>query len=451
MKRIITISLILFLNSINTYISAYKVEYKGLYYDIDVSSMSAKLIKGDNEYSGKIIIPNEIVYNGRSLPVTEIGENTLKNSNLTSLTISSSVKIINTQGPFHTDEIIFKDSEDAILFYNYGRLIEDSINYVYIGREIKYKTKVKSASGLGNVMFCDDGSLKQLDRYTKGRKKVEIGKVVFGSKVKCIKIELFMNCNIKEIDFGNNVTFSSNIGNNIRFSCPVRLPESVKELPKWGLGVYIHMPSLILPNSLEVIPESAFEYCGANEITLGNKVKEIGDYAFLRTNITKIEIPSTIETIGYEAFGECKGLKHVIIKRNDPSTVKIIERNIRGEDGTPFSENTYINGCLYVPKGSINKYANHSGFGKFFNIREYDGTLGIEDLENEKGRFFVENSFLFLKKFRPNLPIKLYNEKGILIFTGATSSEGNLSINLSLYKKGIYLLNADKQTFKIVY
>lgn len=109
MKRIITISLILFLNSINTYISAYKVEYKGLYYDIDVSSMSAKLIKGDKEYSGKIIIPKEIVYNGRSLPVTEIVENTLKNSNLTSLTISSSVKIINTQGPFHTDEIIFKD------------------------------------------------------------------------------------------------------------------------------------------------------------------------------------------------------------------------------------------------------------------------------------------------------------------------------------------------------
>lgn len=449
MKRIIIISIIIFLNSISTYISAYQVEYKGLYYDIDISSMSAKLIKGDKEYSGKVIIPNEIVYNGRSLPVTEIGEYALRYSNLTSLTIPSSVKFLDRQAPFHTDEIIFEDSEDALLFNN-GRLIQDSIKNVYIGREIKYKNKVKSASGLGNVMFCDDGTVKQINPYEARRKNVEIGKIVFGSKVKCINSELFMSCNIKEIDFGNNIVFSSNIGNNIHFSCPVRLPESVKELPKYGLGVYIEMPSLFLPNSLEIIAESAFEYCWANEITLGNKVKEIGNYAFLRTNITKIELPSTIEKIGFKAFRDCKDLKHVIINRNDPSAIIVINHG-GGEDIDPFSENTYINGYLYVPKGSVDKYVSHPAFGKFFNIREYDGTIGIENLKMVKGKIFIENNILSLEDFKPNQSIKLYNEKGILIFSGAISSEGRLSINLSLYKKGLYILNADKQTFKIVY
>ena len=52
--------------------SAYDVEVDGIYYDI--SETTATVTYGDNEYSGDIVIPESITYNGSKYSVTSIGE-----------------------------------------------------------------------------------------------------------------------------------------------------------------------------------------------------------------------------------------------------------------------------------------------------------------------------------------------------------------------------------------
>ena len=54
-----------------------------------------------NEYSGNIVIPESVTYNGTTYPVTSIGNYTFENcSGLTSITIANSVTRIGSQAIF---------------------------------------------------------------------------------------------------------------------------------------------------------------------------------------------------------------------------------------------------------------------------------------------------------------------------------------------------------------
>ena len=80
--------------------------------------------------------------------------------------------------------------------------------------------------------------------------------------------------------------------------------------------------SIILPNSVKTIGESAFDDCsGLTSITIPNSVTSIGNYAFCDcSGLTSIEIPNSVTSIGNYAFRLCEGLTSIEI----PSSVTSI-------------------------------------------------------------------------------------------------------------------------------
>ena len=55
---------------------------------------------------------------------------------------------------------------------------------------------------------------------------------------------------------------------------------------------------------------------GLNSISIANSTETIVESAFLNSNISNVEIPEKVKTIGNYAFGNCKNLKEIVIPKN---------------------------------------------------------------------------------------------------------------------------------------
>jgi len=152
------------------------------------------------------------------------------------------------------------------------------------------------------------------------------------------------------------------------------------------------LTSVTIPNSVTRIESCAFTYCsGLTSVTIGSGVTSIGNSAFhYCSGLTSVTIPNSVTDIGFCAFAGCSGLTSVTIGSGvkgigyfafteaDFSTViSLIENPFRIDGKTSrsrtFSQNTFLNATLYVPKGTIDKYKATDGWKDFLFIEEGAG------------------------------------------------------------------------------
>ena len=198
----------------------------------------------------------------------------------------------------------------------------------------------------------------------------------------------------------------------------VTIPNSVTSIGNYAFSGCSALTSVTIGNSVTSIGSGAFYGCSAlTSVTIGNSVTSIGDYAFYGcsgltsvtigsgvtsignrafsscSGLTSVTIPNSVTSIGYEAFYYCSGLTSVTIGSgvtsigynafdgvDIPTVISLIENpfTINGKtsgSGT-FSQNTFNNATLYVPKGTIDKYKATNGWKDFFFIEEGVGPGG---------------------------------------------------------------------------
>lgn len=80
---------------------------------------------------------------------------------------------------------------------------------------------------------------------------------------------------------------------------------------------FVKVTSIVIPDSVTVIKEFAFENCSRLEnITLPKNLKYIGDCAFLGNGIKSIVIPDSVEYIKGGAFYSCMKLESITLPKN---------------------------------------------------------------------------------------------------------------------------------------
>jgi len=315
MKKYLLVFMMMLLTST---VSAHDIEVKNaddvtIYYNyINEGTELEVTFRGDEEcyecyyeYSGNVVIPEEVNYMGRILKVTSIGEYTFWHCDITSVTIPNSVT-------------------------NIGDFAFDMCN------RMTSVTIPNSVTSIGIYAF------ERCSRLTS---------VTIGNSVTSIGDHAFYYCTrMTSVSIGNSVT---SIGDLAFCNCN-------------------RLTSVTIPNSVTSIGNSAFRECsGLTSVTIGNSVTSIGEWAFKDcSGLTSVTIPNSVTSIGDNAF-YCENLTTVVSLIENPLTITwYVSLPVAGHRAIAFSQNTFMNGTLYVPKGTKFAYEAKEGWKDFRNIVE---------------------------------------------------------------------------------
>lgn len=117
------------------------------------------------------------------------------------------------------------------------------------------------------------------------------------------------------------------------------------------------------PNGLVYVGKAAYKYKGEmleTSIVISDGTRSISSYAFDGCyQLASVTIPESVTTIGLMAFSECSLLSSIRCRATTPP-IKFT---------TSFSDYSYENCILYIPKGSLSSY-KETGWNDFQRIVE---------------------------------------------------------------------------------
>lgn len=146
------------------------------------------------------------------------------------------------------------------------------------------------------------------------------------------------------------------------------------------------------------------------------QVTTIGESAFQNnTTLEQVTIPSSVTSIGSNAFAGCVNLKAIYTNATEP--VNLAKVRTRSGSGSVFDGVDKETCILYVPKGCVERYRAAEGWNEFKNIQEFSGT-NIKRIGNDCQTFDV------------------YDLRGRKVRQGTTSLEG--------LTKGVYIIDGRK-------
>ena len=240
---------------------------------------------------------------------------------------------------------------------------------------------------------------------------------------------------LTSVTIPNSVT---SIGGGAFYNCSgltsVTIPNSVTSIGDNVFRECSGLTSVTIPNSVTSIGGSAFDGCsGLTSVTIPNSVTSIGNFAFADcSGLTSVTIPNSVTSIGNYAFYYCKGLTSVTIPNSVtsigdeafdgvdiPTVISLIENPFKITGKTSgfsrtFSQNTFNNATLYVPKGTIDKYKATDGWKDFAYIVEGTPT-GIKVIENTQKKNATVYDLNGVRLSEPKKGINIINGQKVIV------------------------------------
>ncbi len=309
-----------------------KADDGGFYYIIE--SSGANLVFCDIE-EGDVVIPSELIHNGKIYPVTTISGAFQDHYSLTSITIPSSVTTIQADA--------FKGC-----YFSAPNFINNST--------------LTSSDNWGAIFFDEETSDGLI-----------------------IKDNVVVSCR----DWATSVTIPENItsiGNKAFHShknlTSITIPNSVKTIGNYAFSGCTNLTSVNIPDSITKIEYGTFQNCSSlTNVTIPEGVTYIDENTFDGCeNLAKIIIPSSVTIINYNAFRGCCNLKECYCK------AETIPYAVGRWDSPSIFDTKVESATLYVPVGCINLYKNNPKwnlFGSYKHIPlEMAQSMPVSSIQN---------------------------------------------------------------------
>ena len=325
-------------------LSAVEIEIDGINYDIIAKAKQATVkAKSSGKYTGTVVIPESVEYEGVSYAVTSIGERAFSSCTLlTSVTIGNSVTSIG--------------------------------NYAF-----------ENCSGLTSVTISN--SVTSIG-YSAFRGCSGLTSVTIPNSVTSIGSYAFRGCSgLTSVTIPNSVT---SIGNDAFSGCSgltsVTIPNSVTSIGSYAFYDCSGLTSVTIPNSVTSIGSYAFDDCtGLTSVTIPNSVTSIGWAAFRGcSGLTSVTIPNSVTSIGNDAFSGCSSLTSVTIGNSvtsirgaafgdcsDLTDVYCYAEKVPSTESGAFKGSYVEYATLHVPTASMEDYKTTepwSSFGKIVGL-----------------------------------------------------------------------------------
>lgn len=487
-------------------VSAYDFGVNGLYYRIvSFDDLTCSVVPGDKQYSGDIVIPDRVTYNNCELTVTQIDPNAFyMHKNVTSVKIGNSVTVIGSRAFAECSSLTTVEIGSSVktiessAFFNCDALVNVSMPNSVVDIQslafcscgaLRKITIPSSVTSIGERAFAGCGFLEDI---TLGNSLEIIGKDTFNgctnlekitipNSVKTIGDNAFKDCGkLKDIDLGSSV---EEIGSNAFSSCAITeivIPKSVKSIDGGAFSACRDLKKLTIEDgetqlwldyNYYHISSSPFEqnviegmfydcpletvYVGRDldvysaadtafddietltDVVIGNNVTIMNGSMFRNcTNLTNLTIGSSVAEIRQSALEGCSNIKKIQALNPIPPVINTTNQDC-------FSNSTFIDAIVYVPKGSLSAYQNADVWKKFWNLQETE-TSGIFNVNNERPQnIWVENGNIIIDKTDGNVTI--YNASGEVIRTVNSKSR----VEIPVHAKGVYIVKTKDNTVKV--
>lgn len=383
----------------------------GITYDIvsDTDLTVSVTYDQNSYYSGDIVIPESVQYEGKTYRVVAIGYLAFESCwGLRSLSLPEGILKIGNNAFSGCTSL-----ESLVL----PRTVEEIGEYAFQGcNEL--------------ISFTFSESLKY------------VGQNAFEG---CVKLE---EVNVQDVNTLLNIEYVNEKSNPLYFAHNLKSEE-------------ILVTSFVMTDSVNVIKPYAFCGCTSlQNIDFGKKIKTIGKYAFDGCNgLKKITVPNNVEVIQDWAFRFCMNLEAVVLGENlrelgngvfaeNGKIETIIVKSIDVPDYNlsiwdpidPFMENVYSDAVLTVPAESIDAYKSSKYWGKFHNIIadcSHMEDFGYDKISIKviKGNIVIEGSDDMIKT--------VYNADGQIVYKGIDQT-------IEVGSSGIYIIRIEGCARKVI-
>jgi hypothetical protein len=331
MKKVLSLILLALLPQVSNayYVQAYDAKINGIYYNFYDKSNEAEVMPEFYEYddddgmswwtipsySGSVVIPESVTYNGKTYSVTSIGWAAFNQCrDLTSITIPNSVTSIGSDAFLYcgVKKVIVPDIAAwcGISFGNEYANPSVYAHHLFSDEETEIKNLVipNGVTSIGGCAFYGCSGLTS---------------VTIPNSVTSIGDGAFSGCSsLQYNEYGNAYYLGNNENPYLVFIKPkttdittCAINEGCKFIHSDAFSSCSGLTSITIPNSVTGIGSGAFSRCsGLTSVTIGNGVTSIGASAFSEcSGLTSVTIPNSVTSIGVSAFRNCTSLTSVTI------------------------------------------------------------------------------------------------------------------------------------------